>query len=226
MMEAIPEDIIQEIFLKLPIKSLLRCTTVCKSWLSLIKSSSFIDTHLRNQNYLPYSPSLFAPCDMFYYCGQHDILLWNNKALRCLDWYNITRAFNKLELLHPKEAEYSYDVYDYKKKKVHWFDVVGTCNGILCLTGFRFDKYQRRRADVREAITAIIWNPSIKRFVIIPSGFFVDYAFGYDSSTNDYKILRSVVHDSYEIATEVEVWSLARGSWKTLIPDIIPANLI
>ncbi|KAL6196714.1 hypothetical protein ACLB2K_032328 [Fragaria x ananassa] len=196
------------------------------------QSSSFIDTHLRNQNYLPYSPSLFASCDQFYYRDQHYLLLWNNKALRFLDWYNITRAFDKLELLHPREAEY-YDVYDCKKKKVHWFDVVGTCNGILllCLTGFRFDKYRRLRADVREAIMAILWNPSIRRFVIIPSpsvsfkkGFFVDYAFGYDSSTNDYKILRSVVHDSYEIPTEVEVWSLARGSWKTLIPDIIPSN--
>ncbi|CAL2268672.1 unnamed protein product [Prunus armeniaca] len=42
----IPEEVIHDILLRLPSKSLLKCTTVCKSWRSLIRSSAFIHTHL------------------------------------------------------------------------------------------------------------------------------------------------------------------------------------
>lgn len=48
MSDYLSEDLIQEILYKLPIKSLLRCTSLCKSWNSLIKSPTFIFKHLQH----------------------------------------------------------------------------------------------------------------------------------------------------------------------------------
>ncbi|KAF6159089.1 hypothetical protein GIB67_032706 [Kingdonia uniflora] len=47
-MAYLPEEIIINILLKLPVKSLLRFRSVCKLWLSLIKSSNFAQIHLNH----------------------------------------------------------------------------------------------------------------------------------------------------------------------------------
>lgn len=44
----IPEDVITVILSRLSVKSLLRCKSVCKSWLSIISNPRFIKSHLRN----------------------------------------------------------------------------------------------------------------------------------------------------------------------------------
>lgn len=41
-----PDKIICEILLKLPSKSLFKCTTVCKSWSYMIQNSTFINSHI------------------------------------------------------------------------------------------------------------------------------------------------------------------------------------
>ncbi|KAK3012848.1 hypothetical protein RJ639_010348 [Escallonia herrerae] len=46
MSDYLPDEIIEEILTKLPVKSLLRFTAVCKSWYSHIKNPSFINAHL------------------------------------------------------------------------------------------------------------------------------------------------------------------------------------
>ena len=43
---ALPLEIIENILLKLPIKSLIRCKSVCKGWFSLIFDPYFVKTHL------------------------------------------------------------------------------------------------------------------------------------------------------------------------------------
>lgn len=50
------------------------------------------------------------------------------------------------------------------------------------------------------------------------------YAFGYDSRTDDYKVLRIVSGLLSEAPCEVEVWSLSSGAWKTLSAAVIPAD--
>lgn len=42
----IPDDILYEILLHLPVESLLRFKSVCKTWLALISSPSFVESHL------------------------------------------------------------------------------------------------------------------------------------------------------------------------------------
>nr|XP_008384959.1 uncharacterized protein LOC103447537 [Malus domestica] len=46
MVSSLPKEIVHDILLRLPPKALIRCTSVSKPWNSMIKSPSFIRTHL------------------------------------------------------------------------------------------------------------------------------------------------------------------------------------
>ncbi|KAL5787349.1 hypothetical protein ACOSP7_004298 [Xanthoceras sorbifolium] len=49
-MVKLPEDMIIEILSILPVKSLIRFRCVSKSWYALVRSSSFISKHLKNDH--------------------------------------------------------------------------------------------------------------------------------------------------------------------------------
>ncbi|XP_074324238.1 F-box protein CPR1-like [Apium graveolens] len=44
--ELLPEELMLKIFVLLPVVTLLRCKSVCKSWLSIILNPQFVETHL------------------------------------------------------------------------------------------------------------------------------------------------------------------------------------
>ncbi|KAH6791952.1 hypothetical protein C2S52_002429 [Perilla frutescens var. hirtella] len=46
----LPEDLVHEILLRLPVKPLLRCKCVCKEWCALIRSPSFVDRHFSHES--------------------------------------------------------------------------------------------------------------------------------------------------------------------------------
>ena len=45
--EYLPEEVISEILCRLPVKSIMQCSCVCKLWYSLIRNPNFITTHLK-----------------------------------------------------------------------------------------------------------------------------------------------------------------------------------
>ncbi|KAF7811332.1 F-box/kelch-repeat protein [Senna tora] len=87
--------------------------------------------------------------------------------------------------------------------------VIGTCNGLVCMAG-------------DELIT--IWNPCIRKYLLLPelttshSRFYPFYGFGYDSRTNDFKVVVIIVDyekDNFDDDhCQVFVYSLASASWK------------
>ncbi|XP_021757485.1 F-box/kelch-repeat protein At3g23880-like [Chenopodium quinoa] len=54
----LPRDVLMEILAKLPVKSLIRFTSVCKYWRSLIKSSEFVSKHYATRSNLGYDSFL------------------------------------------------------------------------------------------------------------------------------------------------------------------------
>ncbi|XP_034219151.1 F-box/kelch-repeat protein At3g06240-like [Prunus dulcis] len=94
--------------------------------------------------------------------------------------------------------------------------VVETCNGLVCL---------------HHRLTTLIWNPCTRKFVILPPGTVSaseydprSYSFGYDSCTDDNKVLRFV--RERRVSCAVEVWSLARGSWRNVVtPNFVDEML-
>ncbi|XP_030966873.1 F-box/kelch-repeat protein At3g23880-like [Quercus lobata] len=89
------------------------------------------------------------------------------------------------------------------------FQLVGSVNGLFCL-------YEENRF--------ILWNPCIRKFIILPktsvTGLFPCYlALGFDSRDNDYKVVR-IAYQLVKIRSEgakpplVEVYSVREGSWR------------
>ncbi|ONI13429.1 hypothetical protein PRUPE_4G221400 [Prunus persica] len=223
MAHSFPEEIIQNILIRLSVKSLIKCTSVCKAWRSMIINQSFIHAHL--------NPTVD-------FDNQNDIdllLLHRISGSNSLNYYQNT-VINKVkdEVHSVHHDNRAFDVYSkiefpISAKKNYGnshLRVVGTCDGLICLAD-----------DVPSyAYNFIIWNPAIKKSVTLPrpgityqthGGYDASIGFGFDATTNDYKVVRVVtlLDDDDETPTLAEVYSLATGTW-TSLGCVSPACLI
>ena len=101
----LPQEIITNILICLPVKSLMRFHCVCKQWKTLIKSQSFISDHLYHSTH------------------QTPSLLFQPKRLR-----------KYLPLLHLLDHEMQvHDIPTIPLFNHSPFRIRGSCNGLLCL---------------------------------------------------------------------------------------------
>ncbi|KAM7497924.1 hypothetical protein LguiA_022338 [Lonicera macranthoides] len=189
----LPTEIcIEEILTRLPVKTLLRCTSVCKSWYSLITSPNFISLHLNRTT-----------------SNQNNRLLV--RSLDDVERYSVhtdNETFDMLERLNfPFHSRNSF------------FDIVGTCNGLVCLSD-----------DARDYTDlTILWNPSIRKVLELPSPnvrfwshgpFHHTLGFGFNPVTNDYNVVRVMYLQKsepvwgYKFPPVVELYELSTGSWR------------
>ncbi|OMO76915.1 hypothetical protein CCACVL1_15374 [Corchorus capsularis] len=158
-----PEEIILQILHKLPVKSLGRCLCVCKTWLSLIKTPSFISAHLNissNSNTGLFVVTIWKP-DGIHYSLQAD-----------------NQGFGEYTQL-------KYLQFDGN----HSF--VGSCNGLLCLARRQPVSWKRHSREFivwNPVIEKYIKLPNPNWDVCPPPELSV--GFGYDSVRDDYKVLR------------------------------------
>lgn len=102
----IPNDILTDILLRLPLKSLLKCKSVSKSWHQLISSPDFVKTHLKlKTDQLVLFPGI------------------NGKYKFC----SLTSIFNKQQLAQ------ELLLIDSPNLKVFF---VGSVNGLICLCNY------------------------------------------------------------------------------------------
>ncbi|XP_004299739.1 PREDICTED: F-box protein CPR30-like [Fragaria vesca subsp. vesca] len=220
MSDFFPEEILEKILLRLPVKTLIKSTTLCKSWLSLIKTSTFVQSHLcttidsnnqTNAHLLLLSAFSHSKENM---CYEHHWLHWDSP-----EFGQYPKLSNPFPLFSDEIGP----------------RVFGTCNGLVCLESYNW--------RIRSCSPAVIWNPSILKIVKFPtpppcftSTKYLHYrkhqshGFGYDSHSNDYKVLRVVSlsddhSDVSRFTTVVQVYSLARGSWRSLSASAVPVDL-
>ncbi|KAL6205931.1 hypothetical protein ACLB2K_023183 [Fragaria x ananassa] len=114
MSDYLPEPMIEKILLNMPTKCLMKYTAVCKSWMSLIKSSTIIQTHLtRNNNARLLLFSTFSKVEN---TSKSYSLLWDDPVLGdCKRIDPITYTI----------------VYQGRNVSPQSLLVVGTCNGLL-----------------------------------------------------------------------------------------------
>ena len=94
-------------------------------------------------------------------------------------------------------------------------EIVGSCNGLLCL-------FENRRGwNWGNVIN--LWNPSIRKFKRLPdsslSGQYdqISNGFGYQSETNDYKVVKIYscpTGDIMQNSIVAEVYTLSSDSWR------------
>ncbi|KAE9450455.1 hypothetical protein C3L33_17645, partial [Rhododendron williamsianum] len=77
----------------------------------------------------------------------------------------------------------------------------------------------------------LLWNPSIKKFKILPkprfqsrSSYELAHGFAFVPRANDYKVVR-LIHDKVQGSPKVEIYTLSTNSWRTWIGDGVPCAM-
>lgn len=183
-MSNLPLDLLSDILSRLPVKPLLRFRCVSKSFCSIIDSQDFIKLHLNRTMETNSSVSLILP----------STALDNTFFLMDLD----DSGDNFVEFDHP-----------FKKCERGSTLVIGSCRGLLALYNWK--------------VGMALLNPATKKYHILPkfwsdcytdstSNFYFD-GFGYDVSTDGYKLVRII--QSYKVKhLEVVIYNLKANSWR------------
>ncbi|KAM7466098.1 hypothetical protein LguiB_013660 [Lonicera macranthoides] len=135
----LPHEIVVEILLRLPVKSLLQCRSVSKLWCSVISSPQFTKSHLdvskKNNEYA------------------HHRLILNYPDLKSCSLYSVMyeHSINAVEHDYPGKDPYAD------------FWVVGSCNGIVCLVINEFTVFLWN-PSTRESRK--LPNPGVMRYVL------------------------------------------------------------
>ncbi|PIA39456.1 hypothetical protein AQUCO_02600124v1 [Aquilegia coerulea] len=196
---SLPQEILIEIFLRLPVKSLLRCKCLSKLWFRLIKSHYFVNLHMEhvNQN----KPSILFTSIL----DSADIYI----RLRSLD-------YEACNILKRKTFELNDEKGVIKTKKFFLprkFVIAGSCNGLVCLWDYK-----------DEIVYAICYPRTINvpydttKFDGLPDYGVIwhDLGFGHDPITNTYKVVRVDIPDPDITHCKVYVYALGKKEWKRI----------
>jgi F-box interacting protein len=196
----LPEDLSMEILSRLPVKSLMRCKCVSKSWYALVTNPSFISKHLKISHNLNRGAAIIR------HGGGLDQL--------------------RLSTLSNETLEVSADV-DLSKwfqDEVSMVSMFGPCNGILCLSCALWKKRDYDRLVLWNPATReskIL--PPIHRQLDMPD-LTSTFGFGFDPKTNDYKVVR-IMNFRFRYC-EVQVYHLSTNSWRVLDSSPNPSYFI
>uniref|UniRef100_A0A7N0UIC4 F-box domain-containing protein n=1 Tax=Kalanchoe fedtschenkoi TaxID=63787 RepID=A0A7N0UIC4_KALFE len=210
----IPHDVILDVLSRLPAKTLLRFRCVCKSWNSLTRDKNFTELHLKRATTDP---------------SQKRVLL-SVKPFWSIQYDNLDDFVkNRCNVIIRKDTPSALACLGSNKD----FEIIGECNGLICIA---LRKPRKRSHHYRDPIERIfcLWNPStgegweITRNdvandkVVTRSMFsaacghynrFEVFRFGYDSTVDDYKIVRLVSHWSDNGVMQVEIFTVGRRTW-------------
>ncbi|XP_062027456.1 F-box/kelch-repeat protein At3g23880-like [Rosa rugosa] len=190
--------VIVEILSRLPAKSLLRFRCVCKAWRALISDPYFIRKHLSRIN--TKSSTSYS-------------LLLKEQIFRSAEYEEILKSLSHDGPLPSRRLD--FPVLD-RLVCISNIRIVGSCNGLICLVV---------DINAENFLTFMLWNPCTGECQVLPQppvhasrGRF--FGFGYDSITDDYKVILGSYKPGYSSVENVEfvvaVFMLKRGSWRKL----------
>ncbi|XP_038705901.1 F-box protein At1g11270-like [Tripterygium wilfordii] len=208
---SLPDDVVLDILLRLPVKSVKRFKCICRSWCSKFQEPDFLREHYltnavrgTNLRTIVKSMSVFDPLtyDPLVIGASLsrivvDFSLLSNQTMRVKETINIPVV---LPSLFPV------------------MDMVGECEGLILLCSFE------------NSDPIMILNPATQELKTLPKSsverpnytdyvFFSALAFGYDCSTGDYKVVRFVITDGpfgFSYSEQVELYRLSCNSWRLI----------
>lgn len=204
----LPEEIIYKVLVLVPVVSLVQCKLVCKLWLSIISNPQFIQTHLaishKLKSSLMWIDTIPSDDDEDYpSCYFYDINCPGD-----------THGFTvRLDLPFDFACiKISLDPC----RRILSERFIQTCNGLISI------------ADIN-ADGIYLLNPATTQMRVLPmcrhDSMVIWYlGFGFDSVSNDYKLLRVVpTHTSNEdwvlqdLVIEAELYSANDNCWKEIV---------
>lgn len=220
MSDYLPDDVLANIFFRLPAKTVLDCRCVCKFWRSVISNSSFL-------------------CDYNYRSFNNK----NNTRL-ILSRYDDTRKREEIMTLHNDDESFAEHFEEFEFPFDHGLSnylLIGFSCGLVCfLESSKAENFTK---------SILIWNPSVgysfKTFPIEPpvskifrpysaNGPYVQssegkplvscFAFGFDPRSFDYKVVRIVYNCLYSKRSIeiVDVFALSTGNWQNITASAPP----
>ncbi|KAL6493554.1 hypothetical protein OROGR_032333 [Orobanche gracilis] len=194
-----PEDAMLSILTRLPVKTILRFKSVCRSWRQLLSTREFMKMHTGQFSSDPKNQSFII----------------HRYAENCPPlsvFWNIGSDEKKPSILlqHPCP-------------ETHFLKIVGCCNGLLCVG--RTDPLLGPEAialwNPAMKLFKFVRIPENEDFMSPPET--VSHGFGYDAEVDDYKVVRIVCSKEKENhsdpTTRVEVYSVNSDSWITISPS-------
>lgn len=191
-----PENVIRDILLKLPVKSLMRCRCVCKSWCALIGSPFFVTQHLHIQ-----STGLIVLNGIN---ADAHLLVFDDKTYDAV--------VETVSIPNP---------YDVEKMEVYP-RFVGACNGIICVLCLKQNRhlFDSHVIELWNPATKEMKVLPMANITLSPQNRCPHFGFGFDAKTSDYKVVR-IVHSlspSFQdsLPPAVEVYSLNTDCWNEI----------
>ncbi|KAH0758474.1 hypothetical protein KY290_021967 [Solanum tuberosum] len=202
----LPEDLVVDILLRLPVESLLRFKCVCKHWYALIKSPSFIEKHFHHKNN----------------CAR--LLVCNLKVAREVDAIVRSVVFSLLpEEIVPGVTPEQKTLLQLPRV-ADFTCVAGPVDGLFLV----------QKKFYGDDVCLGLWNPATREFrPLPPAPFEIEYFFsdhdhqfglGFDLLTQDYKVVWIRVfwdEPGQGVYPRVYacVYSSCNNSWKHLTPE-------
>ncbi|QCE15608.1 F-box/kelch-repeat protein At3g23880-like [Vigna unguiculata] len=180
----LPWELVIEILLRLPVKSLFRFKCVCKSWLSLLSDPHFATSHFQRPTANTARLLLIAP---------------PNPEIRSID-------FNAS--LHDDSATYTLNLDFLSPRDYNDLRIIGSCRGFLLLNSYQSLWVWNPSTGVHKKLPSTLIESNLRQ-PMFPSFL---YGFGYDPSTDDYLVVKVSCKTEHAI-TRVEFFSLRTNVW-------------
>ncbi|WCJ28838.1 F-box and associated interaction domains-containing protein [Euphorbia peplus] len=186
----LPDEIVREILVRLPVKSLLRFKTVCKYWYSIISCTEFVKEHLKLARAARYNQR-----DTFICLCIPD----NYESYPCVLYIEDSNGTT-----HAREFDFLQKLFYGHENKLS-VTFCNSCDGLMC---FQFDRDDR----------ILIWNPAFPNEykVIQSSSVFKSVVIGIDPTSNEYKIIQVPMFSKIDVDyISIEIYSLKSSSWRS-----------
>ncbi|KAI8556887.1 hypothetical protein RHMOL_Rhmol05G0291000 [Rhododendron molle] len=184
----LPLEIAIEILSRLPVKSLLRFKSVCKTWYELMKAPDFISKHLQTQVTL------------------------NSTSLLVTTYNGKTKNF-AVSFLPNDGFSGPIDSPFFTVENYH--NIGGICNGLVCISPYRYGYNMilcnPSTRQFRE-IPKCAYEYEFRRIMMVSVGF------GFHPSAHDYKLIKIVLYSipirKYNVRADLYVMST--GTWREI----------
>ncbi|GMY27563.1 F-box/kelch-repeat protein At3g06240-like [Fagus crenata] len=192
----LPQDLVEDILSRLAVKSLIRFKCASKAWYALITTRQFAKSHFQRASKNP-------NCMKF-------LVLTSDRVLS-LGYEALVSQNHDVEPI-----DYVDSVLMRAGKSSSIVNFMASCNGLVFVS-------VTLSHEVTDTSVYLVWNPSTRSYKNIPISSTFDsssryrsysFGFGYDYSTDDYKILRCYHHDFLRL--EFEIFSLKTLTWRKI----------
>ncbi|KAL8109469.1 F-box/kelch-repeat protein At3g17530-like [Apium graveolens] len=198
----LPVEVATEIFTRLPVKTLIRSTSVCKTWYSNITNPTFISAHI-----------------------QHSLSCVNQTAILV-----IPLKYNKscsLISAHTGQVFKNYKIpFTTKNGTVK---LVASLSGVLSFNAFPVDEFGVPVVEDYQEL--YLWNPSVGKYKALFSSCFkkrgegeftYGVGLGVHESSYDFRVVRVVCCKVGKLRPKVEVYSLRTNKWRKIRNPGVP----